>query len=62
MKMGTEKELEQNVEWAKAFKPLTAEQLKELMERTVATAKKWGGHLERLDPKGEKSRPLVNAS
>src|SRR5262249_51792712 len=57
--MGTEKELEQNVEWAKAFKPLTAEQLKELKERTVATAKKWGAHLDRLDPKGEKSRPLV---
>jgi aryl-alcohol dehydrogenase-like predicted oxidoreductase len=60
--MGTEKELEQNVEWAKAFKPLTAEQMKELKERTVAMAKKWGAHLDRLDPKGEKSRPLVNAT
>jgi aryl-alcohol dehydrogenase-like predicted oxidoreductase len=60
--MGTEKELEQNVEWAKAFKPLTANELKELRDRTVAMAKQWGAHLDRLDPKGEKSRPRVNAT
>jgi aryl-alcohol dehydrogenase-like predicted oxidoreductase len=58
--MGTQKELEQNVEWAKAFKPMTAEEAAGLKEQTVALAKKWGAHLDVLDSKGEKSRPLVN--
>jgi aryl-alcohol dehydrogenase-like predicted oxidoreductase len=58
--MGTQKELEQNVDWARAFKPLTADEAKELKKKTVALAKEWGAHLDRLDPKGEKSRPLVN--
>jgi uncharacterized protein len=58
--MGSEKELEQNVEWAKNFKPMTAEELTELKKKTVALAEKWGAHLDRLDSKGEKSRPLVN--
>jgi uncharacterized protein len=58
--MGSEKELEQNVEWAKAFKPMTAEEAAELKKKTVPLAEKWGAHLDRLDAKGEKSRPLVN--
>jgi predicted aldo/keto reductase-like oxidoreductase len=58
--MGSEKELEQNVEWAKSFKPMTAEEANELKKKTVALAKEWGAHLDRLDSKGEASRPLVN--
>jgi predicted aldo/keto reductase-like oxidoreductase len=58
--MGSEKELEQNVEWAKTFKPMTAEEANELKTKTVALAKEWGAHLDRLDSQGEKSRPLVN--
>jgi aryl-alcohol dehydrogenase-like predicted oxidoreductase len=58
--MGTEKELEQNVGWAKTFKPMTAADADELKEKTVALAKQWGPHLDRLDPKGEKERPLRN--
>jgi hypothetical protein len=58
--MGSQKELEQNVEWAKTFKPLTAEEAKELKKKTVELAKQWGPHLDRLDNKGEKSRPLIN--
>ena len=58
--MGSEKELEQNVEWAKTFKPLTAEEATELKKKTVALAKEWGAHLDRLDGQGEKSRPLIN--
>ncbi len=58
--MGNEKELEQNVEWAKTFKPLTAEEATELKKKTVAVAKQWGAHLDRLDTNGEKTRPLIN--
>jgi hypothetical protein len=58
--MGTEKELEQNVEWAKTYKPMTAEEADELKKKTVALAKEWGPHLDSLDPKGEKTRPLIN--
>ncbi len=58
--MGGEKELEQNVEWAKTFKPMGAEEAAELKAKTVEVAKKWGVHLDGLDPQGEKSRPLVN--
>jgi predicted aldo/keto reductase-like oxidoreductase len=58
--MGSEKELEQNVEWAKSFKPMTAEEAVDLKKKTVALAKEWGAHLDRLDAKGEKSRPLIN--
>jgi aryl-alcohol dehydrogenase-like predicted oxidoreductase len=58
--MGTEKELEQNVEWAKTFKPMTADEANELKKKTVALAKDWGAHLDRLDAQGEKSRPLIN--
>jgi aryl-alcohol dehydrogenase-like predicted oxidoreductase len=59
--MGTKSELEQNVEWAKTFKPLTADEAKELKAKTVELAKSWGTHLDKLDPNGgEKSRPLVN--
>jgi aryl-alcohol dehydrogenase-like predicted oxidoreductase len=56
----TQKELEQNVQWAKDFKPLTAEESKDLKKKTVELAKQWGAHLDRLDANGEKSRPLVN--
>jgi aryl-alcohol dehydrogenase-like predicted oxidoreductase len=59
--MRTIQELEQNVEWAKGFKPLPAEELTELKKKTVELAKKWGAHLDRLDSNGEKSRPLINA-
>ncbi len=58
--MGTEKELEQNIEWAKTFRLMTREEAEELKKKTVALAKKWGAHLDRLDTQGEKSRPLVN--
>jgi uncharacterized protein len=58
--MGTDKELEQNVEWAKTFKPMTSEEAAELKKKTLPLAEKWGAHLDRLDAKGEKSRPLVN--
>jgi predicted aldo/keto reductase-like oxidoreductase len=58
--MGSRKELEQNVEWARTFKPMTAEEAAGLKEQTVALARRWGAHLDFLDSKGEKSRPLVN--
>jgi aryl-alcohol dehydrogenase-like predicted oxidoreductase len=58
--MGTEKELEQNVEWAKTFKPMGAEEAAELKKKTLALAREWGAHLDRLDAGGEKERPLVN--
>ncbi len=58
--MGSIKELEQNVEWARDFKPITPQELNDLRQRTVTLAKEWGAHLDRLDAKGERSRPLVN--
>lgn len=58
--MGSMRELEQNVEWARNFKPMTAAEAADLRRRTVALAKEWGAHLDRLDVRGEKSRPLVN--
>jgi aryl-alcohol dehydrogenase-like predicted oxidoreductase len=58
--MGKIKELEQNVAWAKSFKPLTKDEASELKKETIAVAKQWGAHLDKLDGKGEKSRPLVN--
>ncbi|HLJ96975.1 MAG TPA: aldo/keto reductase [Gemmataceae bacterium] len=58
--MGSIRELEQNVQWAKDFKPMTADEANELKEKTVALAKHWGAHLDRLDAKGEKERPLRN--
>lgn len=58
--MNTEKELEQNVVWAKTLKPMTADEAQELKAKTVELAKKWGTHLDQLDGQGEKARPLVN--
>jgi aryl-alcohol dehydrogenase-like predicted oxidoreductase len=58
--MGSVKELEQNVEWARTFKAMTAAEADELKPKTVALAKQWGAHFDRLDPKGEKGRPLLN--
>jgi aryl-alcohol dehydrogenase-like predicted oxidoreductase len=58
--MGTRRELEQNVDWARNYKPMTMEEANELRQRTVGLAKQWGAHLDRLDRQGEKSRPLVN--
>jgi hypothetical protein len=58
--MRTVKELEQNVEWAHAFEPLTAAEARDLKKRTVEVAKEWGAHLDKLDARGEKSRPLIN--
>jgi aryl-alcohol dehydrogenase-like predicted oxidoreductase len=58
--MGSEQELEQNIQWAKSFKPMTFEEAQELKAKSVELAKRWGAHLDRLDAKGEKSRPLVN--
>jgi aryl-alcohol dehydrogenase-like predicted oxidoreductase len=58
--MGSIKELEQNVQWAREFKPMTADEAKELKTKTVALAKRWGAHLDRLDVKGERKRPLRN--
>lgn len=56
--MGTIKELEQNVEWAHDFKPITRDEIAELRKRTVEVAREWGTHLDRLDAKGERNRPL----
>jgi predicted aldo/keto reductase-like oxidoreductase len=58
--MGSRKELEQNVEWAKTYKPMTAAEAQDLKKQTVALAREWGAHLDRLDAQGEKSRPLRN--
>ena len=58
--MGSQEELEQNIDWAKSFKPMIAEEAQELKTKSVQLAKQWGAHLDRLDAKGEKSRPLVN--
>jgi aryl-alcohol dehydrogenase-like predicted oxidoreductase len=58
--MGTQRELEQNVEYARTFKPMTAREANELKRQTVALARKWGAHLDRLDARGEKTRPLIN--
>ena len=58
--MGSVKELEQNVQWAREFKPMTADEANELKAKTVALAKQWGPHLDRLDSKGEQTRPLIN--
>ena len=58
--MGSVRELEQNVEWARNFKPMTAVEAADLRKRTIGLAKEWGAHLDRLDTRGEKSRPLVN--
>jgi aryl-alcohol dehydrogenase-like predicted oxidoreductase len=58
--MRTQKELEQNVEWALSFEPLTAAEAAALKEKTVAVAKEWGAHLDKLDPQGENTRPRVN--
>jgi hypothetical protein len=58
--MGSIKELEQNVGWARSFKPLTKDEAVELKKQTIAVAKQWGAHLDKLDSRGEKSRPLVN--
>jgi aryl-alcohol dehydrogenase-like predicted oxidoreductase len=60
--IGSVKELEQNVDWARTFKPMRAAEAGELKSKTVSLAKKWGAHLDRLDMKGgERSRPLVNS-
>jgi aryl-alcohol dehydrogenase-like predicted oxidoreductase len=58
--MGSVKELEQNVQWAREFKPMTADAANELKAKTVALARQWGPHLDRLDGKGERTRPLIN--
>jgi aryl-alcohol dehydrogenase-like predicted oxidoreductase len=58
--MGSIKELEQCAAWAREFRPLTAAETAELKKETIAVAKSWGAHLDKLDPRGEKSRPLVN--
>jgi aryl-alcohol dehydrogenase-like predicted oxidoreductase len=58
--MGSIRELEQNVGWARSFKPLSNEEANELKKQTIALAKQWSVHLDKLDSKGEKSRPLVN--
>src|SRR5205814_1503392 len=55
--MGTEKELEQNVGWARTYKPMTADEADGLTEKTVALARGWGAHLDLLDARGEKRRP-----
>jgi predicted aldo/keto reductase-like oxidoreductase len=58
--MRTRQELEQNVEWAMSYEPLTADEARELKAKTLEVAKEWGAHLDRLDPQGEKTRPLIN--
>jgi hypothetical protein len=39
---------------------MTAAEAEELKKKTVEVARKWGAHLDRLDPQGEKERPLRN--
>jgi hypothetical protein len=39
---------------------MTAAEAEELKKKTVEVARMWGAHLDRLDSKGEKSRPLIN--
>jgi uncharacterized protein len=58
--MGSEKELEQNVEWARTFKPMTAEEAADFKKQTLDLARDGGPHLDRLDTNGEKTRPLIN--
>jgi predicted aldo/keto reductase-like oxidoreductase len=58
--MGTIQELEQNVQWAREFKPMTVAEANELKAKSVALARQWGAHLDRLDVQGEKERPLRN--
>jgi aryl-alcohol dehydrogenase-like predicted oxidoreductase len=58
--MGTIQELEQNVQWAKEFKPMTMAEANELKAKSVALAQQWGAHLDKLDAQGEKERPLRN--
>jgi aryl-alcohol dehydrogenase-like predicted oxidoreductase len=58
--MGTRQELEQNVDWARTYQPLTAREANDLKKRTIALAREWGAHLDRLDIRGERNRPLVN--
>jgi uncharacterized protein len=58
--MGSMQELEQNIQWAKEFRPMKPEEATELKKKSLEVAKKWGAHLDQLDGKGEKSRPLIN--
>lgn len=58
--MRTIAELEQNVGWAAHFRPMTADEAKQLKSETVALAQQWGAHLDKLDAKGESRRPLIN--
>jgi hypothetical protein len=58
--MGTIKELEQNVGWAKSLEPMTPDEAAQFKNKTVPLARHWGPHLDVLDPAGEKRRPLVN--
>jgi aryl-alcohol dehydrogenase-like predicted oxidoreductase len=58
--MGTIPELEQNVQWAREFQPMTMAEANELKAKSVALARQWGAHLDRLDAQGEKERPLRN--
>jgi hypothetical protein len=58
--MGTRRELEQNVKWARTYEPMTLAESSRLKVKTVALARRWGAHLDRFDPQGEKSRPLIN--
>jgi len=58
--MGKQSELEQNVGFARSFKPMTKDEASELKKETNAVAKQWGAHFDKLDSKGEKNRPLIN--
>ena len=49
-----------NVQLAKEFRPMKADEADELKAKTVGLAKQWGAHLDRLDSQGEKERPLRN--
>src|SRR5262245_35521744 len=39
--MGSQQKLEQNVEWAGSFQPMTNEEAEELKKKTMALAKRW---------------------
>jgi predicted aldo/keto reductase-like oxidoreductase len=58
--MGTQRELEQNVEWARTYRPMTVEEGNALKKQTIPLAREWGVHLDRLDRDGERKRPLIN--
>lgn len=55
--MRTRKELKQNVEWARTFKPMTPQEAHDLKKRTLVLTRQWVPSLDQLDTNGERKRP-----